>query len=374
MKNIFKQFLVFLVFSTIVIGCESDDEMSNAKVTAVEDLYVPEDNAYFNLEAQSEAVFEWQAARAEDNGVVLYEVVFDTEAGDFSDPVYVIPSDGNGMQRKLTMPFSELNTIAGMAGIEPETTGELQWTVHSSKGINVVESGISRTIEVERPGGFPSPDELFITGSATEAGENIDDALTFKKLSTSRFEIYTSLGEGTYQFITRRAENTEVYGVDGDDLVAGTTGNHTGDNTVYRIQVNFSDGSVNMTEVEKIELWSAPSGEFLFELPYSANGIFEAADEYIEFQQEDWGRDERYKFRLTFADGGEQWYGSPNTDNQRPNADSADSYWYIVPVTDDRWNNSFKFADKVDMSNANIQVWFNAEVDEYTHTIEVIEE
>lgn len=46
----------------------------------------------------------------------------------------------------------------------------------------------------------------------------------------------------------------------------------------------------------------------------------------------------------------------------------------MVPVTDDRWNNTFKFADEVDMSNVNIQVLFNAEVDEYTHSTEVIEE
>ncbi len=377
MKNIFKQFLVLLAFSTLIIGCESDDEMANTNVTAVEDLYAPEDNAYFNLEAQSEAVFEWQAARAEDNGVVLYEVVFDAEGGDFSDPVYVIPSDGNGMQRSLTLPFSELNAIAGMAGIEPENKGNIKWTVHSSKGINVVKSEISRTIEVERPGGFPPPDELFLTGSATEAGETIDDAIAFKKLSANRFEIYTSLSEGEYQFITRRDENHEMYGVDGEDLVAETPGTHSGEETVYRIQVDFSDGSVNMTEVEKVELWFAPSGEFLFELPYAENGIFEAENEYIEFQQEDWGRDERYKFRFTFNDGGEsveEWYGSTNADNQRPNADSSESYWYMVPVTDDRWNNTFKFGDEVDMSNANIQVWFNTEVDEYTHSIELIEE
>lgn len=377
MKNIFKPFLILLAFSTAIVSCESDEELSHTNVTAVEDLYAPEDNAYFNLEAQSEAVFEWQAARAEDNGVVLYEVVFDTEDGDFSDPVYVVPSEGNGMQRTLSMAFSELNTVAGLAGIEPESTGRLQWTVNSSKGVNVVGSEISRTIEVERPGGFPPPDELFLTGSATEAGENIDDALAFKKLSTNRFEIYTSLSEGEYQFITRRAENAEAYGVDGEDLVAETSGTHSGEETVYRIQVDFSDGSVSMEEVEKVELWFAPDGEFLFELPYSENGIFEAENEYIEFKQEDWGRDERYKFRFTFNDGGEsveEWFGSTNADNSRPNADSSESYWYMVPVTDDHWNNTYKFADEVDMSNVDIQVIFNAEVDEYTHSIEVIDE
>src|SRR5690606_17822210 len=150
-----------------------------------------------NLGAQGgSANFEWQAAKAADNGVVLYEVVFTTETGDFNSPIYSIPSDGNGLQRTLTLPFTTLNEIAGRAGVQPEQTGKLKWTVLSSKGIKVQESKTSRIIEVERPAGFPAPDELFITGSATEGGEALESGMRMKKTGPATFERAEERREG----------------------------------------------------------------------------------------------------------------------------------------------------------------------------------
>ncbi|WP_424492418.1 SusE domain-containing protein [Salinimicrobium sp. GXAS 041] len=375
MKKVISQ-LIFLALAVFLVGCEEDDSLSNNEVSQVESLYSPQDNIFYNLGAQSSAVFEWQAAKAEDNGVVLYDVVFDVEGGDFSDPVYVLPSDGRGMQRTLNLPFSTLNQIAGMAGIESQSTGRLQWTVWSSKGINVQESGIYRTIEVERPGGFPTPDELFLVGSATEAGDDLGNAIPMKKTGANTYEVYTSLSEGEYQFVTRTSGTPETYYIEDDKLKINGTAAYTGEEKVYRIRVDFSDGNAEMIEIQNLQLWFAPNEEFMFDLPYVGNGTWMAEDQEVEFRQEDWGRDERYKFMFTVVNGGEtqeEWYGSTNGDNQRPNADSPASYWHMVPVTNDRWNNSFKFADEVDMSTVDVEVIFNAEVPEYTHRVTVVE-
>lgn len=375
MKNIFNK-LMFITLLFLIIGCEKDEGLTNMNVSPVEALYAPEDNTFFNLEAQSSAVFEWQAAKAEDNGVVLYDVVFDTEDGDFSEPVYVVASDGKGFQPMLNLPFSELNKIAGMAGIQSESTGKLKWTVLSSKGINVQKSVVSRIIEVKRPGGFPAPDELYITGSATEAGEDLSAALPMKKIEADIFEVYTLLKEGEYQFVTKKEGTPEVYFIEGEDLKEEGATTYSGEEAVYRIRVDFSDGSAQLTEIEKLELWFAPLGEFLFELSYAGNGIWMAQDEYIEFKQESWGRDERYKFKFTVNNGGdskEEWYGSTNSDNQRPNDDTTEAYWYMVPVSNDPWTNSFKFGDNVDKSNVDIEVIFNTSVSNYTHTVTVLE-
>ena len=368
--------LFFIAAALFVVGCEEDDALSHTEVSAVEALYSPEDNTFYNLGAQSSAVFEWQAARAEDNGVVLYEVAFDEEGGDFSEPVYVIPSDGKGLQRTLNLSFTTLNQIAGMAGIEPESVGKLQWTVRSSKGINVKESNLFRTIEVERPGGFPTPDELFITGSATEGGDDLASAVPMKKTGANTFEDYTSLSEGNYQLVTRNSGTPETFFIENNKLKAEGSTAYSGEEKVYRIRVDFSDGSVEMTEIQKLELWFAPNGEFLFELPYAGNGTWLAEDEVIEFRQESWGRDERYKFRFTVVKNGEsqeEWFGSTNADNSRPTAETSPAYWYMVPVTNDHWNNSFKFATEVDMSTTDIQVTFNTEVPEYTHSVTIVE-
>ncbi|PIF00159.1 MAG: hypothetical protein CR994_06745 [Maribacter sp.] len=367
MKTIYIK-LMLIALSVFVVSCDDDETLPNTNVSPVSELYSPADNTFFNLGAASSALFEWQHAKAEDNGIVLYDVVFDVESGDFSDPVYVMPSDGKGLQNTLNISFADLNRIAEMAGIGSKNSGKLKWTVLSSKGLNIQKSGASRVIEVERPAGFPSPDELFISGTASEGGTAIEDAIPLKKIAATQYEIFTSLKPGDYHFITRKSDNPLVYSINGTDLEEGGATTYSGEEKVYRIQIDFSDGSVNMVEVEGIKLWFPPTGELMFDFEYQGNGTWKAANVFVEFKQESWGRDERYKF--LFMIGGEvMWYGSVNGDNQRPSDDSDLSYWYMVPVTDDYWNNCFKYNGNVDGRNADIEIMFNASVPEYTHSV-----
>ncbi|MDR7130294.1 hypothetical protein J2X69_002642 [Algoriphagus sp. 4150] len=374
MKNFLYKILGVLTVLISLFSCQEDAEM-RTEVTPVNSLYLPENNAYLNLGAQSSAIFEWEASKAADNGVVLYDVVFDTEDGDFSDPLYLLPSDGRGLQRRLTLPFSELNKIAQMAGIQPEGVGKLQWSVQSSKGINVQPLVDIRTIEVLRPAGFPAPDELFLLGSATEAGDELSGAILMKKTSVNTFEAYTSLVEGSYYFASRNSGESDTFYIEDGKLRADGETAYSGDRKVYRIRVDFSNGTTEIHEVSKVELWFAPDGVFLTELPYDTNGTWSVEDFPIVFKQEGWGRDERYKFRFTTLDSegneAEEWFGSTNGDNQRPTDSTGPAYWYMVPVSDDRWNNSYKFATEVDNSNADISVIFNAEVPSYTHSVSI---
>ena len=374
MKNIYSKLLI-VICAVFLVSCENDDSMSHTNVSAVNALYAPAENKFFDLGAQSSAIFEWEAAKAEDNGAVLYDVVFDRENGDFSSPLYTIPSDGKGFQNKLNISFTELNKIAAMAGIASEAIGKLKWTVHSTKGLNVQKSSISRVIEVQRPGGFPTPDQLFITGTASEKGEVVADALSFKKTGATTFEIYTKLQAGSYKFITRKNGTPEVFYISEAKLKQDGATTYTGDSKVYKIRVDFSDGSTTMTEIKKIELWFPPKGIYLFEYTYAGGGIWKAANKLIEFKQESWGRDERYKFKFTVVNGAtttEEWYGSVNGDNSRPDGNVAASYWYMVPVTNDVWNNSFKFASAVDNKNVNAEINFSAAATAYTHSFTIL--
>ena len=370
MKKLNNILLFFFALAVALAGCK-DEELNHTNVTPVTSLYAPDDNAFMNLGAQSSASFEWQAAKAEDNGVVLYEVAFTTETGDFSDPLYTVPSNGNGLQRTLTLPFATLNEIARRAGIEPEQTGKLKWTVLSSKGINVQESVTSRIIEVERPAGFPAPDELYITGSATEGGDALENGLLMKKTGPSTFEVYTKLVPGDYAFATRNAGTPDMFFIENGKLRQDgvTTVAQEG---VYRIRLDFTTATTEIAEITLVSLWFAPNDVFMFDLPYAGNGTWKAEDQSIVFRQEDWGRDERYKFRFKVNTGGnevDEWYGSVNADNSRPTESTQAAYWFMVPVTNDRWNNSFKFATEVDNSQSDVSVIFNAEVPAYTHVV-----
>lgn len=374
MKNIYTKLLVILC-AIFLVSCDNDETMNHTNVSEVNALYSPANNKFFDLGAQSSAVFEWEGAKAEDNGVVLYDVVFDRENGDFSKPVYVMPSDGKGFQPTLNISFTELNKIAGLAGIESETIGKLKWTVYSSKGINVQKSKVSNIIEVQRPGGFPTPDQLFITGTASENGEIIADAQAFKKVGATSFEIYTKLKEGSYKFITRKNGTPEVFYINGADLKQDGTTTYAGESKVYKIKIDFSDGSIAITEIKKIELWFPPLSEYLFEYTYSGGGIWKAVNKHINFKTESWGKDERYKFKFTVVNGTtttEEWYGSVNSDNNRPDANTAASFWYMVSVSNDFWSNSFKFATTIDNSNVNAEINFSASVPAYTHSFTIL--
>ena len=378
MKSAIGKILVAFALFVGLVSCEEDESLNVAEVSEVEALYSPENNIFYNLGAQSSAVFEWQASKSADNGVVLYDVVFDEEGGDFSEPLFVTPSDGQGFSNKLNLPFTRLNEIAGMAGIASETTGKLQWTVWSSKGLTVKQSSEIRTIEVERPAGFPAPDELFLTGAASEGGEDVAAAMPFVKTAANTYEIYTKLTPGSYKFITRKSEEADAFYIDAESKLRkdGET-TFSGSEAVYRIRLDFSDGTTTMSTIDKVELWFPPNGAYLFSLDYAGNGTWEALDKYIEFKQESWGRDERYKFKFTVTKDGsaqEDWYGSVNVDNsQAPTPDTADSFYYMVPLTSgENYDHTFKFRQEVDRANADINIFFNADVPEYTHEITVL--
>ncbi|RZJ53498.1 MAG: hypothetical protein EOO44_08320 [Flavobacterium sp.] len=374
MKNIYLK-LVFILCAVFLVSCDND-ELSHTNVSPVNALYSPANNRFFDLNAESgSAVFEWEGAKAEDNGVVLYDVVFDKENGDFSKPIYTIPSDGNGFQKTLTLTFSDLNKIAILAGIPSETVGKLKWTVHSSKGINIQKSPVSNIFEVLTPSGFMTPDQLFITGTGSETGTKIADAQSFKKIDATRFEIYTKLSAGTYKFITRKNATPEVFSINDGKLKQDGETTYSGDSKVYRIVVDFSNGGTTFTEISKIELWFPPRGEYMFEYAYAGGGIWKAANKKIEFKQESWGRDERYKFKFTVVNGtttSAEWFGSINRDNNRPDANSPASYWYMLSVTDNYWDNSFKFSGDVDNKNVNAEINLSASVPAYTHSFTIL--
>ncbi|WP_421876595.1 SusE domain-containing protein [Marinoscillum sp.] len=368
MKTIYN--LILLILAVFVAASCDDDAttFSIGDVSPVTELYTPENEAFFDLEASNSVIFEWAAAPASDNGVVLYEVRFDVESGDLSAPIYKLASDGNGLQRTLTLAFAELNKIAGLANIGRGASGKLKWSVVATRGIETTTVQTSRSIEVKRPAGFPVPSEVYLIGSATETGDNLADARAFKKTGESTFEIFTTLNAGEYYIADDNSGEPQTYSiVDGKMQEGGVTTSSYSGETVQMV-LDFSNGNITADVINKVELYFSPTDEYLFELPYVGSGTWMAEDQTIEFKQESWGRDERYKFKFTMNTDEVQWYGSANADNSRPD-NAGEEFWYMYPVNDDRWAYTFKFATAVDMAVNDVAVIFNATVPEYTHTV-----
>src|SRR5687767_9391084 len=136
-------------------GCEDDKDL-NLNLTEVKTLMAPENNASIVLKPSQNLSlsFQWDRARAEDGSLVLYEVMFDEEDGDFSTPFYTIASDGKGVENKLTLSHTDLNNIAKAGGSDFFEKKKFKWTVLAAKGSNIKITQDARIIELERPGGF----------------------------------------------------------------------------------------------------------------------------------------------------------------------------------------------------------------------------
>ncbi|MFA5328464.1 MAG: SusE domain-containing protein [Prolixibacteraceae bacterium] len=373
-----KAILIKLTIITSVllafVGC-TKDELKDTKVTAVKALYEPAEAKSVVLQSSASAslYFEWEPAKAEDSGMVLYEVAFDVEGGDFSNPVYRMASDNNGGYNHATITHKQLNKIAGMAGIESAETGKLIWTVFSSKGINDIQAEEIRTLEITRLSGFADvPVDVFVTGEGSEGGTDLSKARMMKATANGEFEVYTKLTAGkSYYFTDAKVGSPRTFYVENNLVKEGTTTNTIAKTGVYRINLDFNVGSAVYTEITDFQLFFCPTNEFLFSMGYTENGIFKATSQPITFKQEGWGRDERYKFKMTTINAAgetvEEWWGTPNTDS-RPNASSPASYYYLYPVNNSQWDGKFKFAGEMDLALVDVAAYFNAD-GEYTHSV-----
>jgi hypothetical protein len=377
MKKFSHPLLFLLMLVGLVAGCKKDDKALDDTITPVSNYISPADNSFYRLDPPSNAAvtFEWSQARAADGTLVLYEVLFDKDGGDFSKPVYSTVSGTNGLDTKLVLSHGDLNKIANLAGIPSQSQGKLKWMVNASKGLNVVPASSARTMTVERPAGFSViPGNLYLTGSGTEGGATLSQALPFKRVSSGVFELYTKLSTGNVSIVDQTTGTPTNYYISGTKLLQGaTTTNPTTTEGVYRMTLDFNNGAAVLTEIQSVGLWISAQNKVTATLPYVGKGLWEIDNTPIEFFQFSWGRDERYKFIFTEKDAAgkvtARQYGSTNTDNVPPTATTAAAYFYLIPVADDQWNNTYKFTGTADLKNVDIMVMMQPAA--YTHQVKV---
>ena len=380
MKTSFVKIVLFVCAVLSLTGCKKDETLKNLNVAAVQTLYEPVDNKSVVLKASATAsvYFEWEPALSEDGTLTMYQIAFDKVGGDFSKPLFVITADGNGANSHATITHKQINKIAALAGILSSETGKMIWTVISSKGVNPKIGAKSNTLEVTRLAGFADmPASVYLTGEATEKGASLANAVALKSVSDGVFEIYTQLTAGkSYNFTDANVGTPRVFFTnDKGVLLEQTTNVENSTSTVattgvYRINLDFSIGAATMTQITKVEFFFCPLNVFQFSLDYVANGVFTAKSKPITFKQESWGRDQRYKFRMTTLDATGatvyEWWGAPASLDSTPTG--LDNYYYLLPVDGDQWNNKFKFAAEMDMSLVDMSVIMSAS-GPYTHSV-----
>ena len=338
MKAIIIKIAMFTSLVFAFIACNNNGEVRELNVSAVKTLYEPDNGKAIELQSSASAtvLFSWEPALAEDGGMVLYEIAFDKVDGDFSNPVFTTASDKNGGVASATITHKQLNQIAALMGIESAATGTFKWTVFSSKGINPVKAEEERTITVTRLEGFADiPDNVYITGDATEPGADLSKAYIMKKTADGEFEIYTQLTAGkTFKFVNSTGDAPAEYSVSGEKLVSGGTST-VSETGVYKYHLDFNIGSFTVKKVNTI-YWFLNWSQREIELPYVGNATWAISNYVVTGLSGSDNTDDRYKFRMESSDGETEWRAISNDSKPTGN----DSYYYMVEQTNvDQWTN-----------------------------------
>ena len=362
MKRILYLFLT-AVLAVTAAACDSDEKDTGAEISAPQ-LYFPKDQYAIDITTGLSVIFEWENATT---GNVVYQVLFDSEEGDFSDPVYVATSDANGFEPSLEIETGTLSTIATLCGGLPGQTLDIKWTVRSIQGTEQAADGQNaRTLIVSLPNTVsPLPATLAIGGTASEGetagkfnaalpvgttkGKHIADRESgamecFTKLTTGgtftvkdNFDRYYALEEGgiircTYEEATENSVETDG---------------------VYWIYINFNTMKWSMKRIETVEFWNHPwfGGASQEEMDYVGNGVWEIVD-YAWVVTNGSATDTRYYFLATYDDGSvERWsfWDDDCRNNATPEADPKfyNIYRFTHSSLTDEWAHTWKTRENI---------------------------
>ncbi|MCX2574157.1 SusE domain-containing protein [Pedobacter sandarakinus] len=372
MKNLRILTVLMVLCSILFTYCKKDTRALNENLSGNSTLSLPANQQSLKLtpsDATASLQFKWSPVSGDDGGLVLYEVVFDKESGDFSKPVFKIVSAGGGIQSQVNISHKDLTKIAALCGIGSSSTGNVKWTVLASKASNKVMGQDRRTLRLERSAGFAEvPTDLYITGTATETGDDVTKAIKLKKVEDGVFEIYTSLKPGTYQLTDKPTTAGRKFYVDNAVVKEGTsTITVSGTTKPYYLKYDFNVATVvDAVEIQSLGLYMSAYANEIGQLTYNGNGTWQSASIPVVFYQFSWGRDERYKFAM-HTNSGIRYLGSSNVNNVSPAGQGA-PYFYLNPVTNDQWNNTYKFDPSAD--NKSVKVTVNlSTTGAYTHTV-----
>ncbi len=355
--------LLTAVLAVTAVSCDSDEKGNGAELSAPQ-LYFPKDQYAIDITTGLSVIFEWENATT---GNVVYQVLFDSDEGDFSDPVYVATSDANGFEPSLEIETGTLSTIATLCGGLPGQTLNIKWTVRSIQGTEQAADGQNaRTLIVSLPNTVsPLPVTLAIGGTASEGetagkfnaalpvgttiGKHIADRESgamecFTKLTTGgtftvkdNFDRYYALEEGgiircTYEEATENSVETDG---------------------VYWIYINFNTMKWSMKRIETVEFWNHPwfGDASKEEMDYVGNGVWEIVD-YAWVVTNNKDTDTRYYFLATYDDGSvERWsfWDDDCRNNATPEADPKfyNIYRFTHSSLTDEWAHTWKTRENI---------------------------
>lgn len=353
--------IYLIVFALIIFaGCKDSYEFnSNFSVPTV--FHNPA-SILVDLTSTKNIVFSWDGGKAEDGGIVLYEVVFDKENGDFSQPLYSVKSD-MGANPQLTLTPVVLNKIARAAGTKIGESVRLKWNVKASRG-GVVKMGEGEgKITVTRPS-EEIPEQLYLYGTATENKGN--EGVRCRMVSDGVFVIYTRLTSGTLLFADGMDGEAIYYTLDDSGkLIEGKEGAEmSGYEVPVRLTVDFNTKKTMIDLISGIRMIWGASFSTIANLSYSGNGVFEAPDTKIVFlgpgrpDTPDWcgWAEERYYFIATINEEDVCWGRMDGISAERPSDNESSKFYELGEFAWSQWDHLWKMNGNLDLKTCTVTI------------------
>lgn len=390
MKSIAYKSLALATVLVAAASCSDNLEYVDVTPSPVTAFYEPADGKSVKLvpSASASVFFEWEAAHVADGSVPQYELAF-YKADDTTTPIYKVTSDNTGAKPTATVSHKSLTKVMAAAGVSMGETGTVKWGVISYSGANKTQSTLLHDLTMTRFIGFDEvPAQLFLTGAASENGENLADASAFMKPDAETFEIFTRLKGGEpFYFVAdiEDAENTS-YSISGDNFIEGKDGGKTvAADGIYRISLDFATASAKIRKIEGVfmrftdfSFGSAPSAiadnNCAFEYEYQGNGVYRK-EATIVTKDTGWSWDpyeSRYNIYMVYEDGEACWAPTDTGIDAKPNMplDINSDYWSMQ-----EFPQKVGYKWKLSSSCYNIPiiatVYFNGEYGTFKHFTQV---
>lgn len=240
---------------------------------------------------QTEILFSWEAAQSSEGYGVFYALIIDSaDAKDMNSPILEIQANNGGKDLKVSLTHKEIDEALSIAGYPASSTIALKWGV---KAMSLSKSSIvSETISFKRFDSEIIPEQLFISGAATENGIDISQAIQLKRLNgadkspSNKFEIYTMLlADKSFKFYSKQGMPAHQFGGADGTLTKNGSALSVAEEGVYRIALDLD---ANTYSLYKINQMGAIGGTFSTGwggdqvLDYQGMGVWKASIDFVE--------------------------------------------------------------------------------------------
>lgn len=285
--------ITHILFTLLAIalawGCEEESNLEpegNWELSQPTALPLNSENKIVLEEANAdeEITFAWDAAVSSARFGVYYSV--EISSADNASPIVSINALNGGKSTSATISQKDLNDALYMAGLRAGEELQLSWTVKATC-LTKATNDVSDFTVVRY-----DDDKLFLSGAATEVGDNVSNALLLKRLTNGAneklqlYEIYTKLkADQPFMLYNGRSENAIAYGLSNDGkLVRDGAALTVSEESVYRINVDFDAMTVSFTKIERLGVIGAPlAGGWGSDeaLDYKGMGVWESDISFV---------------------------------------------------------------------------------------------